>query len=492
MILKTMCRQWLVLIGALIFSTNSIGNPTGAAVSEGIVSIQSNQNTVTVLQSSQKAIINWQSFNIKSGEHTHFQQPSGGVVLNRISPTQGASQIYGTLTATGKIILVNQAGIYFGPNAFVNVGGVIASTSDISNQNFLAGKYSFDQPSQYNGSIVNEGMIHAAEYGLVALMGTSVSNEGIINARLGTVALASGNKFTVNFSGDGLINFTINEAATNKGQDPRTRKSMQDGVNNSGSIFADGGRILMKGRAAANVLDHVVNMSGVAIARSVKTRRGQIILSGGTAGKVTVSGKLIASGTRSKGGTIKILGNTIHLTSSAVVDVTGNNGGGEILVGGNLHGAGTEPNADFTTIDKGSLLNASALQSGNGGRVIVWSNNTTSFSGDILAKGGIASGNGGFSEISGHKLLEFNGTVDLTTPTGVTGTLLLDPADLTICTSCTTNAAFDGTSNTYSAGGTGSTLLVTDLTNALNSANIVVQTSATGTGNGDIFVNTPI
>src|SRR5579871_6670763 len=120
-------------------------NPVLNNVASGNVSVSQSSNTVTVNQASQQAILNWHSFNINSGEHTHFQQPSGGVALNRIDPTQGASQIYGMLTATGKIILVNQAGIYFGPGSVVNVGGIIASTSDISNQNFLNGKYIFDQ-----------------------------------------------------------------------------------------------------------------------------------------------------------------------------------------------------------------------------------------------------------------------------------------------------------------------------------------------------------
>src|SRR5208282_294268 len=102
---------------------------------------------------------------------THFIQPAGGIALNRISPTQGASQIYGVLTATGRIILVNAAGIYFGPSAYVNVGGLIATTADISDRNFLNGIYQFTKVPGYSGAIINEGQIIAAQHGLIALLG---------------------------------------------------------------------------------------------------------------------------------------------------------------------------------------------------------------------------------------------------------------------------------------------------------------------------------
>ena len=103
---------------------------------------------------------------------THFQQPAGGVTLNRINPSQGASQIYGRLTATGQIILVNPAGFYFGPGSFVNVGGIIASTANITDADFLNNYYHFSNSSSFNGAIVNQGQIIAAEkavtFGVVA------------------------------------------------------------------------------------------------------------------------------------------------------------------------------------------------------------------------------------------------------------------------------------------------------------------------------------
>ncbi|MHB1222188.1 MAG: two-partner secretion domain-containing protein, partial [Gammaproteobacteria bacterium] len=111
-------------------------NPVLDNIAHGNVSIQQTPNTIVVNQTSQNAILNWRSFNVGANESTHFQQPNGGIALNRISPTQGASQIYGRLTSTGQIILVNPAGIYFGTGAYVNVGSLIATTHNITDQNF--------------------------------------------------------------------------------------------------------------------------------------------------------------------------------------------------------------------------------------------------------------------------------------------------------------------------------------------------------------------
>src|SRR5207253_6613280 len=103
------------LLLSFLLTSGTLANPVLDHVGAGSVSIQQTPNTTTINQSSQQAIINWQSFNIGAQQATHFNQPSGGIALNRISPTQGASQIFGILTATGRIILINPAGIYFGP-----------------------------------------------------------------------------------------------------------------------------------------------------------------------------------------------------------------------------------------------------------------------------------------------------------------------------------------------------------------------------------------
>jgi filamentous hemagglutinin family protein len=380
-------------------------NPVLDNVAAGNVTVQQNPGITQVNQSSQNAIINWQSFNISTQEKTQFVQPNASsVALNRISPNQGASQIYGQLTANGRIILVNQAGIYFGPGSRVDVGGIIASTSDITNANFLAGKYIFDQASPYAGSVINEGTIRAANYGLVALVGTGVRNDGTIQARSGNIVLASGNKFTFDLYGDQLVNFSVDAPATTAGVDQNGKK-LSDGVKNTGALLADGGTIIMSARAAEGVVDNAVNMQGVAQARSVSKRNGVIILDGGD-GTVSVAGTMNVSGKRagSHGGTVKILAKHVRVHAPTVIDASGDAGGGTVLIGGNEHGAGPEYNAADTYVDSGVVINANAITHGNGGKVIVWSDNDTRFHGSISAQGGALSGDGGFVETSGHYL----------------------------------------------------------------------------------------
>jgi filamentous hemagglutinin family protein len=146
-------------LAAFFLSFSALANPAVDHISSGNVSIQQTNSTTTINQTSQRGVINWKSFNIGASEHTHFQQPAGGSTLNRISPTMGASSIYGKLTATGQIILVNPAGIYFGPSAFVNVGGLIATTHNITDANYLNGNYVFTKVDPYSGAIINEGTI---------------------------------------------------------------------------------------------------------------------------------------------------------------------------------------------------------------------------------------------------------------------------------------------------------------------------------------------
>ena len=202
-------------------------------------------------QTSSQAIINWASFNIGAQQSTHFQQPVGGIALNHISPLQGASQIYGHLTATGEIILENPAGIFFGPGSYVNVGGLIATTAHINDADFLNGYYHFSG-TPTGSSIINEGTIIAAEHGLVALVGANVRNDGTIEASLGKVALASGNAFTVDFANDGLINFTVKDNTLHD-----TNGNVVAGVVESA------GTISVSPQAAQNVLDNSIDVCEV-------------------------------------------------------------------------------------------------------------------------------------------------------------------------------------------------------------------------------------
>ena len=320
-LLSRISHPLVIGMNTFLISTSILANPVLDNVAAGLVNIQQTPNSTVVNQSSQQAIINWQSFNIGASETTYFQQPAGGVALNRINPSNGVSAIYGRLTATGQIILVNPAGLFFGPGSFVNVGGLIATTANITDQDFLNGYYHFANNPNFNGAVVNQGQIIAADHGLVALIGGAVSNEGMIQANMGHAVLASGDAFTMTFAGNNLIGFSVDSGVTQRGVD-KDGNTLANGVNSTGSIIANGGNILISAKDAAGVLDNVINMSGIARAMSVddgvNKNDGEIILWGDPdGGVIRVAGELA-----SDGGTIIVKGYNLLVENGASFDVS--------------------------------------------------------------------------------------------------------------------------------------------------------------------------
>ncbi|MBB5608881.1 large exoprotein involved in heme utilization and adhesion [Janthinobacterium sp. S3M3] len=187
----------------------------------------------------------------------------------------------GNLSANGKVFIVNPNGILFGQGASINTAGLVASTLDISNSDFMSGKYQFS--GNGTGKVLNQGSI-SAPGGYVALLGANVSNQGTIQARLGSVALAAGRAITLDVAGDGLLNVAINEGAVGAL------------VNNGGLIKADGGNVLLSAQAAGDLLKTVVNNTGIIEAHSIDTRGGTIKLLGDMqSGTVNAAGTLDAS-----------------------------------------------------------------------------------------------------------------------------------------------------------------------------------------------------
>jgi filamentous hemagglutinin family protein len=261
--------------------TNAYALPAGGVVSAGGASISSGAGRTTIIQSTPNAAINWQSFNIGQTEAVRFVQPdSNSVALNRVLGSD-PSNIFGSLSANGHVFLLNPNGILFGPGAQVNVGGLVASTLNITDSNFMAGRYKFTGASK--GTVRNQGSINA-DGGYVALLGANVSNEGVISAKLGTVALAAGNAVTLDVAGDGLLNVTVDKGAVNAL------------AQNGGLIQADGGQVLLTAQAAGNLLQSAVNNTGVIQAQSIENHNGTIKLMGDMqSGTVNVGGILDAS-----------------------------------------------------------------------------------------------------------------------------------------------------------------------------------------------------
>jgi filamentous hemagglutinin family protein len=426
---------------ALVFaSVNAYANPVGGVVAGGQANISQSGTTLDVTQTSNRAVINWQTFNIASNETTDFIQPSrSAIIVNRIGDAN-PSQILGRLTANGNVVLINPNGVLFGPGSVVDVNGLVATTADLDTKKFMhGGNLFFNKPGNPNASIINEGIITAQQAGLVGLVAPNVLNSGIISANLGRVQLASGDTTTVDFYGDKLLEVAVSD------------KVQSQLVANTGLLQAQGGTIAMTAAAGKKIVHSLIDVEGELDAPAVAQKDGEIYIyaegsnavknnvttnKGVKAGSstVTVSGTLNASGYNpgQTGGKVSILGDNVGILSGTLIDASGDAGGGTIKIGGDFHGAGTTPTALNTYVDSNSLIMANANTSGNGGNVAVWSDGNTWFSGNIMAEGGVQSGNGGFVETSGHGYLSATGYVDLLAPNGAKGTYLLDPTDVTI------------------------------------------------------------
>ncbi len=413
----------------LSYTPPAYSAPEGGVVRAGTAQIIEDGNRTLIQQSSNRAIIDWRGFSIKSDEQVRFAQPSvKASTLNRVTGSQ-ISNIQGRLDANGQVLLINPNGIIFGKGAQINVGSLIASTADLSNDNFMQGKLVFDQPGKPGASIQNAGRITAAEGGLVALVAPHVRNDGLIQARLGRVLMGSADTFTIDLYGDGLMNLVLNEDSLAQLKNVQG-EAVESLIKQAGTIDVDGGKaVLITAEAARGVMDSLINMSGTILADSAVQEGGRIhLLARG--GGVDVSGELSAKGTT--GGKIEVLGDQVNLASTASLSVDGTNGGGTLHVGGAFQGGGDTYRSRNTKIDSGAVLKANALDIGHGGEVIVWSDGHTSYAGTIEARGGKHGGDGGFVEVSGKQTLTFNGLVNADARNGNPGLLLLDPWNFTI------------------------------------------------------------
>ncbi len=417
-------RPMALVLAAVFAPTGSaLALPNGEQIVAGSVQIaRPSAQSLVVQQGSAKAIVNWQGFSIGAPESVTFRQPgASSVILNRVVSNR-PSEIFGSMTANGQVFLINPNGVLFGRGASVNVGGLVASTLNIDDHDFIAGRYRF-RSEGLSGTVVNAGTLRASDEGTIALLGGQVSNEGTIEARLGTAALAAGGRVTIDFAGDGLTQVSVDE------------KAIGAEVRNSGVVIADGGQALMTARAAGDLVRTVVNQSGVVRANSVVARDGRIFLDGGDNGRTALDGTLDVSGPSAgvRGGEARVLGAEVALGDSARIDASGSAGGGSVLAGGDTQGRNPAiSNAQTTTMAAGASITADALDAGPGGKVVLWSDGTTRVQGAIGASGGPAGGDGGFVETSGKTLALDGARVQAGSPRGRPGQWLIDPVDVYI------------------------------------------------------------
>ncbi|XKH39070.1 filamentous hemagglutinin N-terminal domain-containing protein [Azospirillum doebereinerae] len=500
----------MAVLAAAFSPSVALANPAGGTVVAGQAAIvPGGPGQLDIVQTTSKAIIDWQRFGVGETEHTRFQQPDvNAIALNRVVGTE-RSDILGRLSANGQVWLVNPNGIVFGPNAKVDVGGLIATTHNIRNEDFLAGNHVFEGAAGSTATVENAGAITVAQAGLAAFVAPGVINRGTIEARLGEVTLASGRRFVVDLFGDQKINIAM-DAKTDARPVASNGRPVDALVKNEGKIFADGGRVRMTATAAKGLVDRVVNMTGTVQARTVEQKDGEIILLG-DGGDVEVAGALDASGSGAgqKGGTVVASGDRTALTATARVNVSGHAGGGEALIGGDVQGgrataatlAGYNirparkpvPPSAVTVVEAGAVIAADATVAGQGGKVVVWAEDRARFDGAVSAKGGAAGGDGGFVETSGKLTLQVGGRVDAgsagSAGGGKAGSWLLDPTDITIVASggLTTLPA----TNPYEPTGD-ATIQASAITSALAGTDVTIQTGSVGGGYGDITVSAPI
>ncbi|MCC6989065.1 MAG: filamentous hemagglutinin N-terminal domain-containing protein [Acidobacteria bacterium] len=608
--------------------------PEGGQVVAGDATLEQNGTTLSIHQSSERAAIDWRSFDVGSDARVDFLQPSAGsVTLNRVLGNN-ASQIFGRITATGQVFLSNPNGVYFAPGASVDVAGLVATTHAIGLEDFMAGRVKFERQGAA-GNIVNEGELRAALGGYVALLAPEVRNQGVILANLGTVALAAGETFELQFgSNNTLANLRVT---------PATIAAL---VENRSAVLAPGGLIILSAQAVDRVQGGVIRNSGTLVANGLAERGGRILLqasdrientgvvdasasaegpageirleapgilntgtlraaggfaqvagdagpvsggghasgggifiaagdllqapeglldvsaaelggklsieaggavelagrieahataeqdsrggdvivraaslsldsmrvdvSGVTGGRVLLeaqasagdapsapqpspaperlallgSTQLSARGRRGQGGSLTLLGDDIALDGSTLLDAAGSTGGGTVRVGGGWQGGEGLREARTVAMGEDVRIDASALERGDGGSVVLWSDvgnadSHTTVGGSIVARGGASGGDGGHVETSGHTLQVRDGfRVDTLATAGRNGEWLLDPIDFSI------NAG-TGSLTTSSIG-------ASTLGGILDSSSVTIATDASTGGTGHIMVNSAI
>ena len=464
--------------------------PTGGFINSGSANIGSIGPDMLIQQSSQRAVIDWQSFDLGSSASIHFAQPnSSSATLNRVVGSN-PSQILGRITAPGQVFISNGNGLFFGRTSSVDVGSLVATTMDLSIEDFMAGQLRFLQGENYSAKVINEGELRAKLEGFIALLAPEVRNEGLVFAQKGTVAMASGD----------LIELQLDPNQRLSGL--RVESGAWDAlVENSHVIEAEEGLVILSAQALGSLRGGLVRNTGKIKATGIRRVGGRILFTAGENGSIEQGGLLEVSSKNGKGGMVTLEADEIILKENSIIDATGTIGGGQVLIGGDWQGGASDElrvfenpdallEATKVTMESGAKINASSTDSGEGGTVVLWSdilkpNSFTTVVGEIYAEGGKYGGNGGMVETSGRNLAINHARVSTLASFGETGTWLLDPGHITITNSGTTD------SDALPSFPVGSDTLIhpTSIVTALSSSNVSIQT---GSGDYDLTVSAAI
>jgi filamentous hemagglutinin family protein len=286
------------------------GNPVGGKVGQGSATFTTSGSQLTI-NTSDRAFISWQSFNIGVGETTTFVQPSSSsVVWNQINDPN-ASQILGNLNANGYVILQNAAGFYVGGQASITTHGLMLTTAPINTPDLSgSGPWEFSAPPP-TASIINYGHINIIGGGSAFLIAHDIDNQGTITAPGGSIGLYAGQDVLISSRPDGRgLSATV---------------TLPEGsVNNSGKLIADGGSIALHAQ--------VVNQGGLIQANAVQKVNGTIELVASDAVNLGAGSVLSAHGDSqgvSSGGSVLVKsGNTFSDLAGSSIDISGGTHGG--------------------------------------------------------------------------------------------------------------------------------------------------------------------
>jgi len=444
--------------------------PTGMQVVQGQASVMT-QGPLLTVRNTPNAILNWQSFSIGAGNSVYFDQASASSkVLNRVVGND-PSQIFGSLGSNGQVWLLNPNGVLFGASARVDVGSLVVSTLRLNDDDFLAGRFSFTALPGMAATLRNEGQLKSSFGGQIALLGAGdVENTGSVEAPGGRIDVIGAQ--SVDLVDTGLPNLAA-----------RVSKPAGQALN-LGRLAAAGGLV--------DVYAATVNQEGYVKADSLGLdAQGQVVLRASDTLTLGAGSETTADGGAGKGGRVELLGRRVALLDGARVDASGDAGGGSIFAGGGAAGRDASlPNAQALYMGAGASLRADARVLGDGGNIVLWSDQATRAYGSFSARGGLLGGNGGALETSGGWLDARPTALNLSAGKGQAGMWLLDPNNITI-----NDAGPDqnvGTGPVFTSTNDASVIATATIIAALNAGNSVTISTGTSGSNsqaGDILMD---
>ncbi len=397
-------------------ASSAFALPAGENVVRGEAEFAREDGVLTIQQDTDRAIVNYDSFNIGNGETVQFVQPrSSSAILNRVTKG-GPSDISGILLANGGIYLINPNGVLISASARIDVGEFVASAMNLSDENFMAGRLKFEGG---RGSVFNEGSINAAR---VVLVGKNAENLGTIAAS--EVTMATGMRSVeIDYAAGGIIRLIIDGEEMGPGMEPEADAppaAVEPETPGSADAQPPADDPELPDTAEADETDQpnpTPEPSSVTYLTVIN--RGTMDTSGANGGQVAMQGHRVG-----QFGTVSADGIEGH--------------GGSITIFG----------SKTVALGENSLTTANAGTAGNGGTIIIFSPDTALFrsSASIEARGGEQAGDGGMVEVSGRKHVEIFGSVDSSAPAGQAGLFLIDPSNVTIQNAADTPGSWPVTS----------------------------------------------